>query len=451
MTRFAIILVATLLAAGCDGGSGPDSTAGTASTTGPAPTTAAGPDAVTTATAGAATAEYLENFEFVWATIDEGFYDPGFGGLDWDAVHDRYLPQVTAADGDRAFLELMNSMLFELDVSHLFVLPPDADFVDPMLTTEGELGIHVRLLDGEWVITEVEPGSPAAEAGLRPGYLLDSVNDQPVTDTAASALPLPPLHERGLRGNQILAVEELLYGEPGAVITVGYRVDGEESQLATLTFRHRGPSAELIPGFPPVFTTLDVSRLEGGIGYIRFDPFAPALAAPILDAVDAMRDAPGLIIDVRGNHGGASDVGKQLIDSLVDEPALIWTFKNRAGSEDIYAEPSADPYDGPVVVLVDVASGSAAEALAGGIQAMGRAAVAGERTSGRLLGGEIVELPIGALMIYPITQVVTADGTIVEGRGVIPDIAVTVHRNDLLVGADPTLQAAVDYLLSSAD
>ncbi len=72
----------------------------------------------------------------------------------------------------------------------------------------------------------------------------------------------------------------------------------------------------------------------------------------------------------------------------------------------------------------------------------------GERTAGRLLGGEIAELPMGALMIYPITEPVTADGNVVEGRGVIPDLPVTVDRWDLLAGIDSPLQAAIDHLLS---
>lgn len=441
-------LVAVAVAA-CAGQAGPDTSDTTPPTAETVTTAAPTQDLPTSSTIPRASTAYVDSFEFVWATINEEFYDPDFGGMDWEAAHDRYLPQVTGVDNDETFLAVVNRMLFELGVSHLFVMPPDEDFIDPVLTIEGELGIEVRLLDGEWVITAVEPDSSAAEAGLRPGYMLDSIAGQSVTDIAESAPPLPPVHERGVRSAQILTVEELLHGEPDAVTTVGYRDAADESRRVTLSFRHRGSSAELIPGFPPVFTTLEVDRLEGGIGYIRFDPFVPGLAAPILDAIDTMRDAPGLIFDVRGNHGGASDVGKQLIDSLVDEPALIWTWRNRDGSGNTYAEPSEDPYDGPVVVLVDVVSGSAAEAFAVGIQAMGRAVIVGERTAGRLLGGEIAELPIGALMIYPVVAAVAADGTVVEGRGVIPDLPVAVHRRDLLAGIDPTLQAAIDHLLSS--
>lgn len=441
MKHVGIPVALTLLMAGCGGGADPGTSSMPTSASTTAPTTAS--------TISIAAAEYLENFEFVWTTINEGFYDPDFGGVDWDAVHDRYVPDVAAVGSDRAFLELMNEMLFELDTSHLFIVPPDAAFIDPMLATEGELGIHVRLLDQEWVITAVEPASPAADAGLRPGYLLDSIAGREVTDIASSGLALPPSNERGIRSSLILSVEEALYGEPGDATTIGYRDATDRLQQVTLTFRHRGSSAELLPGLPPVFTTLEADRLEGGIGYIAFDPFAPGLEPPITDAIDAMRDAPGLIIDVRGNHGGNSDVAKQIIDKLVVDPVLIWTWQARHTASTTFAAPSTAPYDGPVVVLVDIMSGSAAEAFSGGIQAIGRAHIVGERTVGRLLGGELAELPMGALMIYPITAPVIADGSMVEGRGVIPDIPVAVDRSDLLAGIDPALRAAIDHLQST--
>jgi carboxyl-terminal processing protease len=140
-----------------------------------------------------------------------------------------------------------------------------------------------------------------------------------------------------------------------------------------------------------------------------------------------------------------------LSDVLVDESAPIWTWRTRDDSGTISTEPSDDPYDGPVEVLVDVISGSAAELFAGGLQAIGRAVIAGERTAGRLLGGEIAELPIGSLMIFPTSQPVLADGTIVESRGVIPDLPVAVRRSDLVAGIDPVLRAAIEHLQSPDD
>jgi C-terminal peptidase prc len=246
-------------------------------------------------------------------------------------------------------------------------------------------------------------------------------------------------------------VQSALYGEPGAAVTVGYRDGGDQPGQAALTFRQRESqelSTEMLPGVPPGFITMEVDRLEGGIGYIRFDAFSPELLAPLVDAIDAVQEAPGLIIDLRGNHGGVFEVRKPLIDRLVNEPALIWTYLRRGAREAVYADPAEVTYDGPVVVLVDVLSASSAEEFAGALQTIRRAFVIGERTAGRVLVADLAELPNGALMIYPVAQSLLADGTALEGHGVIPDLPVAVHRSDLLAGLDPPLQAAVDHLLS---
>lgn len=93
---------------------------------------------------------------------------------------------------------------------------------------------------------------------------------------------------------------------------------------------------------------------------------------------------------------------------------------------------------------------SSAEEFAGGLQATGRAVVVGERTAGRVLTGEVTELPNGALMIYPVAQTVVADGTVLERHGVVPEVAVEFTRADLLAGVDPVLDAAIDLLRAEA-
>lgn len=68
--------------------------------------------------------DYLNTFETVWQKVNESFFDPAFGGLDWKSVHDRYRPLIAAAEKDEEFYNLANRMLWELKVSHANLVPP---------------------------------------------------------------------------------------------------------------------------------------------------------------------------------------------------------------------------------------------------------------------------------------------------------------------------------------
>jgi carboxyl-terminal processing protease len=123
--------------------------------------------------------EYLEILEIVWGTVNETYFDPTFGGLDWNEIHDYYQPLIAAAESDKQFYLLINEMLWELDVSHAFVAPPGyLSRILPTSFAEGSVGIDVRLLDGEAVVVSVAPGSPGEGAGLRPGYVIQSIDSQ---------------------------------------------------------------------------------------------------------------------------------------------------------------------------------------------------------------------------------------------------------------------------------
>ena len=98
------------------------------------------------------------------------------------------------------------------------------------------------------------------------------------------------------------------------------------------------------------------------------------------------------------------------------------------------------------MILIDGASVSSAEEFAGALQAIDRAVIVGERSPGRVLVGDLMELPNGLFLMYPVEQTITADGTVLEGRGVVPDIPVGLDRDLLLQGVDSQLQAAIEYL-----
>ena len=64
---------------------------------------------------------------------------------------------------------------------------------------------------------------------------------------------------------------------------------------------------------------------------------------------------------------------------------------------------------------------------------------------------DALELPNGAVLMYPFGQTRTADGTVLEGRGVIPDIEVSLDRASLLEGRDAQLEAAIQAVQDAYD
>ena len=157
-------------------------------------------------------AERRTIFEAVWQTINDEYYDPTFGGKDWQAIGDVYRQRLEKIEDDTAFwLGLLNPMLFELGVSHLVALPPGmANELDRMTFATGSLGMDVRLLDGLAVVTQVVEGSPADQAGLHPGYVITSVDGWTLEVLTATSLQTPPYNERHRRGIAIQGMRGML-------------------------------------------------------------------------------------------------------------------------------------------------------------------------------------------------------------------------------------------------
>jgi carboxyl-terminal processing protease len=104
------------------------------------------------------------------------------------------------------------------------------------------------------------------------------------------------------------------------------------------------------------------------------------------------------------------------------------------------------PYGGPVAILIDGMTGSASECFAGGLQSLGRVRVFGQTSMGQALPAFFDKLPNGDVLIHATGDFVTANGTRLEGRGVIPDESVPATRQDLLAGRDAAEAAALAWI-----
>jgi carboxyl-terminal processing protease len=366
-----------------------------------------------------------KTFEKVWETVRDKFYDPDFNGVDWNKVHERYAPRVESVKTDAELYDLLNDMLGELHTSHLLVFPPDALKSTRMLPAS--VGIGVETIDNKIVVTGVLPGSSAEQVGLRPGFVITRIDGAPVTTPGWT--------------------RALLDGAPQTRVSLEYMDEGDTPHTVTLK---RQPLQGLLKdkiGGLSAYALFKEKRLDGGVGYIRFSGFITGLEARIQAAVESMHDAPGLIIDLRGNGGGDSQIGRDLAGMLFDKPTQLMLTRKRHGEDNSYrARPSKNPYLGLVVILVDEDSGSASEEFAAGMQEAGRAFVVGKKTAGALMEAGFAKLPTGAYLQYAAAQPRTPKGVVIEGRGVIPDLEVNLTRAGLLKGDDAQLSAALRYI-----
>lgn len=119
-------------------------------------------------------------FDTVWNTVRRQYYDPDLRGLDWNAARDVYRPQAIAAADDRALYRALSAMLDLLDDDHAGAISPAvARRQDQLRTRRAVMGVSLARQDGDrWRIESVRAGSPAAEAGLQPGWVLQTIDGQ---------------------------------------------------------------------------------------------------------------------------------------------------------------------------------------------------------------------------------------------------------------------------------
>jgi carboxyl-terminal processing protease len=338
-------------------------------------------------------------------------------------------------------------MLGELHQSHFNIIPPEAVVeVDSPEPKGGGIGIDLRLVDGQPTITRVDPQSKAASAGLRPGFVIKKIDDtsaEKIIEMFAKSKESPAMVNLKITRTFLSKIN----GTPDTLVRIAYLDEKDQLREVTVTReRLKGEMSQRLGNFPPQYTEFEAKRLSDSIGYIRFNVFVMSLMDRIRSAISGMKDAPGLIIDLRGNPGGIGGMSIGIAGVLEKERTSLGTMHMREGHQNFAVFPQANAYLGPVVILTDGGSASTSEIFAAGMQELGRAVVVGERTVGAALPSLFQKLPTGALFQFAIGDFRTPKGTLIEGRGVTPDREVKLTRRALLEGRDPQLEAAIEQI-----
>jgi carboxyl-terminal processing protease len=397
-------------------------------------------------------------FEKVWKDVDEHYYDPEFGGVKWQEVHQRYLPLVQAAKDDKDFYSIVDRMTAELHDAHTRFSSPE-QWEDRKKHQGVSIGFRAGYVENKVVVLDVFPDSNALRAGVQPGMIVTALDGQPIADRLAEATPkvLPSSTER-------VTKLRILSNVFAGLLEVPFTASLERANGSSfdVKFARQTLSTE---------ARVTAVRLASGFGYIRFDEFHPSLVKDFKAAVQNLHTTPGLILDLRRNRGGVGATLEAMATLFFDSKTL---FERRMSRKQVIASArdghrtqetqvflgknGTQIYSAPVVILVSEYSASATEVFSAGMQDSGRAKLVGSPSCGCVLGitHDRVMKGGGVLEISEILWFSPNDRKL-EGEGVTPDktavptiVSLREKRDLVLEAGEKMLQLATAQRTASS-
>ncbi len=255
----------------------------------------------------------------------------------------------------------LDAMLESLDPYTILIPEEDEENLELMTTgSYGGVGAVIRKVPGGILINEVTENSPAARAGLAAGDTIVMVSGLATTQMSTDSC------------------STLMKGAPGTTVTLRVKkIRGNELKDFDLV-------RDKIH-FPDVAYS---GMINDTLGYIRISGFTVGGAKDVKEAFLNLKNNTTLkrvLIDLRGNGGGLLDEAVKIVSLFVPKGTKVVTAKGRSRQSDMEYFTKEEPVDTlvPLVVLVNSASASSSEIVAGALQDLDRATIAGTRTFGK--------------------------------------------------------------------
>lgn len=262
---------------------------------------------------------------------------------------------------------------------------------------------------------QVYKGSPAEEAGIKPGDMLYKVNGVDVSVKDISDVV------QDIRGVEGTTVE----------ITV---IRGDEAEEITKEVERRTIQVETV-----------VSEMkEDQVGYIRITEFDTVTYDQFETALNELEEQgmKGLVVDLRANPGGNLLTVAQILDLLLPEGTIVYT-EDKHGEKQILSSDEEHQFNKPIAVLADGNSASAAEIFAGAIQDYEMGPIVGTTTYGKGIVQQIIDLDDGSCVKLTIAEYFTPDGRNIHGKGIEPDVEVEYEYDVKNPDRDNQLETAL--------
>jgi|HubBroStandDraft_1064217.scaffolds.fasta_scaffold20471_2 C-terminal processing protease CtpA/Prc len=375
--------------------------------------------------------------------VRKHYYDPKFQGVDWDAKVAEAKQKIEKTTSMNMAMSNIAAALDSLNDSHTFFLPPQHAY-------RHEYGLQYQIVGNRCFVTRVRPKSDAEAKGVKAGDEIVTLNTYNVNredlwkvQYVFSILRPQPVLQ--------LALQDPSGAQRQVEIAAKIR---EGKKLTDLTWESGGVN---------IFDLVREGETDRHLMRARIQEYGDELmvlkipefnfsAAEIADMIDKARKHKNLIVDLRGNPGGAVETLKHLVGGVFDKEVKIADRIGRKDAKPEVAKPLHDPFTGKIVVLVDAQSASASELFARIIQLEKRGIVIGDHSSGSVMEAREYEEQTGTetAIFYgaSITEsnLVMTDGKSLEHAGVTPDEVALPTAKDIANGRDPVLARAAELL-----
>jgi len=339
-----------------------------------------------------------------------------------DTIEDNFYKRVEEEQLDDASLKGIVDSL-EDPFSH-YLTPKEASQFNESVSGEFEgVGMNVEEDRRGLKVLRVFEGSPAAEAGIKRGDFILSVNG------------------RSIAGVNSDVATGRIKGEAGTTVELSVVTPGDDGPRELKVERER---IEV-----PVATGRIVERDGKKLAVVELVSFSSGAHGILRQEIDEQlkKGAEAIVLDLRGNGGGLLTEA-QLVSSIFIEDGKIVSTRGRSRPERVLeAEGDAIDEDIPVVVLVDGGSASASEIVTGALRDTKRATVVGTRTFGKGLVQEVKPLSNGGVLDITVANYYLPGGKTITTAGIKPQVRA---EDDPDTDRDEALPTALDTLLEQA-
>lgn len=289
----------------------------------------------------------------------------------------------------------INGMLRSLDPYTVYYSEDKTNELRTMLTGKyAGIGSIIRWNSqiSNSVIEEPYEGMPAAEAGLRKGDVILSIDGE------------------SMKGKDNAYVSDHLRGDAGTTFELKIRRPSTGKEMRFKITR-RSIQMPAVPYY---------GVQQGGIGYIKLNEFTENSAKIVRNAFIDMRhqQIKGLILDLRNNVGGSELEAANLVNLFVPKGVTVVSNRGKLKRANHDYKTTSEPIDTviPIVVMVNGNSASSAEIVTGALQDMDRAVVLGTKTYGKGLVQMPIDLPYNSEMKVTTSRYYIPSGRCIQAR-----------------------------------